>query len=167
MNHQHQHILRCFTIVQMGRWHYLEAFFFAFNRGCFHFSKIYCKILLSFFQILGRLGVIGLSVSTRKGTAVEDSSCVWGNALKRRAVRNSPTNIGQTFVQESLSTFISVRRSNAAMMVSFPKCMIQSTPYLRCSYKLKYNSFIQSLSFWHLARNSPLIFTPNWPQCLF
>ena len=32
---------RCFTIVKIGRWYHLIAFFFAFSRGCFHFSKIY------------------------------------------------------------------------------------------------------------------------------
>ena len=26
MNHQHQHILRCFTIVKIGRWHHLKHF---------------------------------------------------------------------------------------------------------------------------------------------
>ena len=35
--------LRCFTIVKIGRWHHLKAFLFVWSRGCFHFSKIYCK----------------------------------------------------------------------------------------------------------------------------
>ena len=39
----HLHILRCFTMVKIGRWCYLKAFFFAFGGGCFHSSEIYCN----------------------------------------------------------------------------------------------------------------------------
>ena len=55
MNHQHQHILSCFTIVEIGRWHHLKAFFFAFSRDCFHFTKIYCNTTWFYYIISNSL----------------------------------------------------------------------------------------------------------------
>ena len=46
MNHYHQHILRCFTIMKIGRWHHLKPSCFAFSRGCFHFTQIYGRLVL-------------------------------------------------------------------------------------------------------------------------
>ena len=101
MNYQHQHILRCFTMVKICRWHHLKVFLFSFSRDCFHFTKIYCKRAFqvhwkAFIRCNWKASLRQRLTMTKRGVALMQS--------KELPSYQIPTSIDMTYLHSKSAT---------------------------------------------------------------